>query len=159
MNISTARKLAWSFARTTGLDVDELFQEACLAGLKAEEQSSYDPSRGATKDTFLYWKMKTGLLDYIKKLRREKEKGEDIPVGDDIQVGTEVRYGFLDEVNNLSRAAQEAWNMLYKNPHEYLALGSKKARGELKTQLREQGWSWPKIRQALNELRSLAREG
>ena len=44
-HLNLIRKIAWSFHKTTGLDWDELFQEATLSYLKALK--TYDKKRGA----------------------------------------------------------------------------------------------------------------
>jgi hypothetical protein len=63
-NINLIRKIAWSFHHTTGLDWDDLFQEAALAYL--EGFKSYNPNKGALS-THMWIIMSSHLKNYLKK--------------------------------------------------------------------------------------------
>ncbi len=169
MKLEYARKLAWSFHHTTGIEWEELFGEACLAGVKAENDPRMDLQRSSA-DTFIYKKMESDLKDYAKKISRksiynvqwdESESEEDEeknPPWEKIPTNvTPFSKAVLhDDINALSEAAQAAFNALLETPSEFISLGNKKGRGELKRRLRNQGWSWPKIRLAYRELKEVA---
>ena len=59
------KKLAWSFHKSTGLDWDDLFQEAYIAYRYALEH--YDPNAGASITTFLCVHINNQLKSYYQK--------------------------------------------------------------------------------------------
>ena len=67
MELNIVRKVVWSYARSTGLDFDELCSEAYLAYL--ETAPSYDPSRGK-KTTFL-WNVVRNRINNLLKTKKE----------------------------------------------------------------------------------------
>jgi len=68
-NINLIRKLAWSFHHSTGLDWDDLFQEAALAYL--EGMNTYDPDKGALS-THMWHVITSRLKNYVKQERNWK---------------------------------------------------------------------------------------
>lgn len=67
-DIGLLRELAWSFHKSTGLDWDDLFQEAALAYLEAYK--GYDKSKGKVT-TYMWHVITSRLIDYV---RREKKQ-------------------------------------------------------------------------------------
>jgi hypothetical protein len=63
-DINLIRKVAWSFHETTGLEWNELFQEAALAYLEAK--GNYDPKRGKLS-TYVWNCIVSRLRTYLKK--------------------------------------------------------------------------------------------
>jgi len=65
------RKIAWSYSRSTGLEYDELFSEACLAYL--ESLGHYDPSKGKIS-TYLHHVVNNSLNNLIYKNNRKNNR-------------------------------------------------------------------------------------
>lgn len=147
MEINMARKMAWSFHKSTGIDYEELFSEACLAYCQAEADPNYNPYKAAIT-TFAWQRMRDHLRTYIKK------EYHDVHLGPDNQNDPYEEIEFKDEVNNLSDEAKTICKMIFQSPHEYLDLSSVHARGKIKDQLREAGWSWCKIWNSFREIKS-----
>ena len=66
--LNIVRKVVWSYARSTGLDFDELCSEAYLAYLEAAP--SYDPARGK-KSTFIWRVVQNHINNLLKKNTKE----------------------------------------------------------------------------------------
>lgn len=62
-DIGLIRKIAWGFCKTSRLDYNDLFQEACLAYLKSLE--SYNPEKGALS-TYMWRCISNHLTNYLK---------------------------------------------------------------------------------------------
>jgi len=69
-NINLLRKIAWSFHQSTGLDWDDLFQEAYIAYDKALR--TYDPTRGKIT-THVWYCVHSHLKNYLKEEKQYKE--------------------------------------------------------------------------------------
>ena len=74
-DINLIRKIAWSFHKSTGLDWDDLFQEAALAYLEALQ--SYDKRKGKLS-THAWHCIVSRLKNYWKKEREWQEPLVDI---------------------------------------------------------------------------------
>ena len=74
-DINLIRKIAWSFHKSTGLDWDDLFQEAALAYLEALQ--SYDKRKGKLS-THAWHCIVSRLKNYWKKEREWQEPLLDI---------------------------------------------------------------------------------
>lgn len=66
-NINLIRKIAWSFHKTSGIDVDDLFQEASLAYL--ESMKTYQPNKGKLS-TYVWICINNHLKNFLKKETR-----------------------------------------------------------------------------------------
>lgn len=59
---------AWSFHRTTGIELEELIAEATLAYLIAKQ--NYDKNKGASFITYAYKCINSALIEYQRKLKK-----------------------------------------------------------------------------------------
>lgn len=64
-NYNLIRKIAWSFHQSTGLDWDDLVQEAYIAYIYAKEH--YDPNKKISLATFVWIHMTNHLKTYYQK--------------------------------------------------------------------------------------------
>lgn len=69
-NINLIRKVAWSFHETTGLDWDDLFQEAALAYLEA--MKTYDSRKGKVS-TYAWNCIVSRLRNYLREEKKWQE--------------------------------------------------------------------------------------
>lgn len=135
-HLNIIRSLAWSFHRTTGLDFEELFNEACFHYCRACEH--YKGNKGTKFTTYLYPVIRSRLIDFSKS---EMD-------------WLNARQGYADQESQIP--VYEYWNDLHSDIMEILdwiqahdeelaGMAPKKARGMVKDHLREQGWAWPRI--------------
>src|SRR5690606_19382427 len=103
MELNIVRKVVWSYARSTGLDFDELCSEAYLAYLEAIP--SYDPARGK-KSTFI-WNVVRNHINNLLKMKKE------------VPVDKEAIDILMKERNELDPEqivlAKESWKELFES--------------------------------------------
>lgn len=136
------RKIAMSFSQTTGLEFDDLFQEASLAYLEALR--THDPSRGKIT-THLWHCVHNRLKNYL----RDYKKYATVSIND-VQVNEVVHEIPLFE--NLSETAFEVAKVVLTAPEEFVCLTQEEAKKKLKHALLGEGWSMKKILTGMKEL-------
>ncbi len=160
MELNIVRKVVWSYARSTGMDFDELCSEAYLAYLEAAP--SYDPSRG--KKTTFVWNVVRNHINNLLKMKKE------IPVDKEaIDMLIEERYELDPEQVVL---AEESWRELFESLSPdakmiFLLLNSgevyintdkpREARGIIARELKARGWSENKIWATFREIKQTLR--
>jgi DNA-directed RNA polymerase specialized sigma24 family protein len=140
-NEKLIKKIAWSFAQTTGLEYDDLYQEASLAYLEA--LSSHDPSRGRIT-THLHTCVSNRLKNYIKK----QEKF--LPLDDLDFDKPHSSSPFWEE---LSRNALSVAEIILESPEGFLRLTKRESTKKVKKILLEKGWGQRRIQKGFNELK------
>ena len=101
-NINLIRKIAWSFHFTTGLEWDDLFQEAALAYLVALKY--YDPDRGALS-THMWCSITSHIKNYLKK----QNEWYDVVFP-------------IEEIEEVPSDPDELWEMIGENGKKVLEL-------------------------------------
>ncbi len=156
MELNIVRKVVWSYARSTGLDFDELCSEAYLAYLEAAP--FYDPAKGK-KSTFI-WNVVRNHINSLLKVKKE------VPVDKEaIDMLIEERDEFDPEQVIL---AEESWRELFEslspdakmicllvnNGEVYLNTDKpREARGIIARELKARGWSENKIWATFREIK------
>ena len=151
MEINLVRKIAWSFHRTTGIEFDDLFSEACIAYLQAEEQ--FIANGKGKKTTFLYQAMrnhlswKYGTNKSVQEIQPDDFFEPSYPRTplDDVE--------FKDQIEHLPKEARTICSMILSSPDEYTELAINEVRGVLRQQLREKGWTWSQIWKGFREVK------
>lgn len=143
-NINLIRKIAWSFHTTTGLEWDDLFQEAALAYLQALK--SYDPDKGKIT-TYMWWCMSSHLKNYLK--QHEKYHGVVCPMnGFDLPVSVE------DPFEMISEEAQMVVRKIINQFDKYSMLTPKQAKQEVaREMIEEEEWTWKKLWVNIHDLK------
>ena len=156
MELNLIRKIAWTYSKTTQINFDDLFSEACIAYLKA--QSKYNPDQGIKESTFLWSAMKNHLNSIIPKYKGLETVQKHS--GDSIEWKTPLDSLLIkDQIKSLSKEAQMVCKMIFESPHEFLVLNKPKlSRGRVKDHLRETGWSWSKIWGTFREIKNTLSE-
>jgi len=144
----------WEKSRFTGIEVDDLFQEGCIALLEAE--GKYSPDYGTQFSTFAYWVIKNHLIDVLRKYQEFYEFPDFIPDPTPFPLHNSS-LDFYQHVNNLSEPALELYRIVLDRSPEFFEIPPKKVRGILKEKLRDMGWSWSTIWDAFRELKMLAK--
>lgn len=154
-NINLIRKIAWSFYHTTGLDWEDLFQEAAIAYLEAKD--NYNPGDGKIT-TYLWHCMTKRLNNYLKEQESYKcaqhNGGSGIASLEDITTDPYIETTpFWEE---LSVTAQMIAEVVIASPKPYLEHETRPLSiNRIRRVMRNYGWDWNKTREGLNELRTV----
>ncbi|KKM94686.1 hypothetical protein LCGC14_1195820 [marine sediment metagenome] len=157
--INLIRQITWSFNRTTGIDWNELFGEACLA--YCEALLSYKPEGGSKMSTWLFICIKNKLLTFCTAEHRNKivididfDWTEDIIYPD--YEFFELTFRSLPrsaEFKALPKDCQYVITIILRNPLHY-ALPPRKVLGKIRLHLREEWkWTYPRIWKCMKSLR------
>ena len=138
-NENLLKKIASSFASTTNVDYQDLFQEASLAYFEALR--THDPSR-AVLSTHVWHCVSNRLKNYVKK------ENIDVVFVDDYEQSVTVTP-FWEQ---LSKDAMTVAEIVLDSPMEFLRLGKTHAPKKIKEILMEEGWDKKKIQRSLTEL-------
>lgn len=143
-NINLIRKVAWSFHKSTGIDWDDLFQEAALAYLEALR--THDPKRGKIT-THAWMTMSNSLKYYIEREQRVN------PPSDDIEEARHVSLSYTWLWENIPTECYDVVNCILDHPDRFNGLDLKEARVQLRILLNQEGYSLDKIRGAIRVLK------
>jgi len=157
MELNIVRKVVWSYARSTGLDFDELCSEAYLAYLEAAP--SYDPSIGK-KTTFIWRVVQNHINNLLKKNAKEiatdKEAMETLLEGRE-ELGPEqiiIAEECWEELfNSLSPEAKMIFFLLNSSEVYINTDKPREARGIIARELKAWGWGESKIWATFRELK------
>ena len=140
MELNLIKSIAWSFAKKTGIEFDDLFQEACIIWL--EEESRFDPSKGCKKTTYMHAVLKQQLTNVL--ISGKYQAGNSVENETLNELTPEYYLSMKDMITSLPREAKMLCQMIFESPHEFLISNKPKhCRGQAAKQLRKRGWSWP----------------
>jgi len=149
------RKMAWSYNRTTGMEMEELVSEGnevfvrCLK--KYNEKSLFS--------TFLHNSLKNHFNNLIKKGMAHKNTGitqalnEFIPDNKELQEDSCI---FKSKISALSNTAKEITDIIFNAPADLLRMFPKAflSKHQLTTYLKKKGWNERKINTAYKEIQT-----
>lgn len=143
IDLTDAKKIAWGFQRTTGIEWEELFGEACLAYARAIPK--YNPKKSSFR-TWIYTCMRSHLSLFCSNNQNGKKRE---PLHDNIAAlqPTPSRIDFL------SKDAQLVCKIVVESPTKFYQVSPKLARQEIKNQLRTIGWKWRRIFNTFREIK------
>jgi RNA polymerase sigma factor (sigma-70 family) len=152
-HINLIRKIAWSFHDSTGIDWDDLFQEAAYHYLRALK--SYDPSKKVSLSTYVWNFVKNELILYIRKENMKgmtpiKEPSSTVPLESISMVGY-IPHPYWE---SLSQEAQKAASEILEHPEEFSCLDPLNARLLLRYKLLNNRWPIKNVRNALRDLKA-----
>ena len=142
-NLKLIQRIAWNFHNSTGLEFDDLFQEASIAYLKA--MKSYDSNKGAIS-THCWASITNHLKNYLK----EEKKWYD-PLCD-IETAKKESISNTPFWENLSNDAQGIAKLILESSQRFVYLTTEDACKRIKTMLIEQGWSEKKVNKGIYDL-------
>lgn len=141
-DIGLIRKIAWSFHKTTGIEWEELFQEAAFAYCKGLK--TYNPDKGKIT-TYMYWFIAGHLKNYLaKELKQIPTESLDSAAYQTVEIDN-----FFDK---LSKEAQEIADIVLYTPGKFIKLSSVEAQMRIINILHHRGWSEEKIQVGLVDL-------
>jgi len=149
--VNMARKLAWSFYKTTGEDVEDLFSEAMIAVTKASQ--TFDPAKGTKFTTYATRCIKWTLINWVNGCgKRSQNKAEFLEENKSEPANRiqEMRVEFRDALEILSEDASYVKDLLL-DPEAFLGKPSKGVhyvRKEVERFLIRQGWTQGRVQSA-----------
>jgi len=151
-HLSLIRKITWSFHNSTGIEWDELFGEAVLCYWEAA--LSHNPEK-AKLTTWTTTCITNRLRTFCKKqnaLSSRRKNNKPIPQTHSENFFDVHQSAVFHEMINNSSSTQQIFELIMKEPHQYIGWGGK---GKIKEQLRELGWTWEKIWNGFREMKQL----
>ena len=148
-NLKLIQKIARSFSITTGVDFDDLFQEACIAYLEAVK--THDMSRGKLS-THMWYCIHNRLKNYVK----EEQKHVTVSIEEteiEIEMKTVLEDGLYFE--NLSTEAQTIVATLLDSIEDFVCRPQKDAQMRVQKMLVAKGVPLPKIFRGFRDLQRL----
>lgn len=142
-NINLIRKIAWSFHDTTGIEWDDLFQEAAIAYL--EGLKTYDTKQGAIS-TYMWKVIVSRLINFIK--REETFKKGRIP----LDALTPISCQDSDFLFSLTKDAEEIADIVLTTAKRFGELPYNGVKERIYHLMRAREWSIPRITQAIDDL-------
>lgn len=146
--INLIRSIAWNFYRSSKVNWDELFSEACLA--YCESLRKWSPTKGASQTTWAYVAMRNALINFCK-----KETKNEIPkdVSDWYSPLVVPMYEFFQDDENWTPDTRCIVNMIRENPDRYINSQTTLI-NQIKIDLREvKKWSWQRIWTGVSNLK------
>ena len=158
IELDMARKLAWSFHKSTNIDYDDLYGEALLgyamAVDAAEVRGTYDPEKSAF--TSFAWMCMNHHLCSVIHQRKYKSIGSmelDPKILDYRLPSPDRKLAFKDFLSHLSEEARFVVEMVLKSPVDFLELGRQRGRRKLKGALRDRGMNEQEAIRTLKDIK------
>jgi len=146
-NINLIRKIAWSFHLTTGLEWEDLFQEASLAYCEALDK--YNPERGKLT-TFMWYSISTHLKNYVKKNRKHSEHL--CPIDELTNYESNSSNELFEKI---SEHGSQLLSILVATPEKYDTTLTPSIAMEIVTKMVKTGWKRSMVWSTLKELRNV----
>lgn len=182
-NINLIRKIAWKFQKKTGLEFDELFQEAAYGYCLALEDWDEEKSNGCKLSSFAYRRMYFRLINFCKKEtkrasktssmqnglskgRDKEDQNEPVPSHVLKELGlvfkhTEATEATEEIINEWPEDCQTAAKMVLNAPERFLGETPNFSREgptpkqRVKDALRDKGWTCARVQQTINEMKTV----
>ena len=142
------RSLAWKFYKSSQVNWDELFSEACLA--YCTYASKWDPTKGMKLTSYVYLAIKHELINFCKKEHRNRN-----PEGIERwcnSTSQEPEYEFFYEEIDHSEDVLFILDLLKSDPVKFSKRPTKPS-GQLWQELLERGWSNLRIMHGIKQLK------
>jgi len=167
LELNLARKLAWSFHQSTGIEYEELLGEAIGHYIEAVHKYNPDLSTKTKLTTWATSVMRNRLIRISSKPASYGTQGlsehEQELLEPKAQVGSPEyifrAMEFKELLANLSKDAQDICLMIFGSPEEFLTYSSRKSRMSVKHKLQEMGKKWEfEIREPFAEIKEALKE-
>lgn len=142
-HLNIIRKLAWSFHRTTGINFEDLYSEACLG--YCEGLARFDPHKTITKlETYVYHSIRSILITFTKKLQEEKYQLMDVE-----HPGSTPMYEFFGSFRVKDQDVNFIFDLALSLEDQIHDLTPRAIRGTIVRRLKSEGWGNPRIWKAM----------
>lgn len=148
-NLNLIKKIAWSFHNTTGMEWDDLFQEAALAYHEALE--NYDPGhpRQAKLITYTWHCIESRLKNFVKEQNKWNDRTCSIE-----NVDPNMAIPSNGHLEKLSKEAREIVRVIFSDPCKYSTVSPRLAKKEIARQMIEENhWSWHRVLVGIRDLK------
>lgn len=143
-NLNLVRKIAWSFHATTGIEMEDLYSEACLAYAIAIKK--HNPLI-CKETTFMWYCIQNHLKTYIENLKKKTIPSLSI---EDLKYDSMVDIDLVFE--KLSREAQQVARYILMTPLIYASMDPKKAKRKVLKVMAKNGVPLKQIIIGINDL-------
>jgi len=158
-DINLLRKIAWSFHKSTGLNWDDLFQEAYIAYQHAIQH--YNKSKKIKLSAFIWIHVSNQLksyyqreLDFVHPLKKAYSKALYANINLSSWIPLEEKYCDQHfELEELSKDAQKIAQIVIATPRKFLHLSQIEVRRRLENILCKQGWSKERVLKGIQDLK------
>lgn len=153
----------WKFCGGYGGNVDDLISQANLIFIDAFD--SYDPSKGAKFTTWLTWKIKKGLLDYM---RKERVYVTDIHISNEFieeYPALDRSFSVMELLDEMGQDAYIVLQLFFETPRDVMANivnnynradhAQTAMRNRLQNRLRQMGWTMRRTKKAFEQLKEI----
>jgi len=156
-HLGQVNKMAWSFAKTTGAEFDELKSEGTLALIRAIR--NWDPDKGIQLSTLVQIVVRNQMISYLA-IKKKHSPVEPVDVTCRHASGVQ-RYEFLDTLASMGNEAKEIMKIVFEAPCEVLGIALDSSpctvRVAIKNFLFEMGFTRKEINHGINEIKSVLR--
>ena len=143
-HITLVHKIVWSFYLKTGLDKDDLFQEAYFAYMYALEH--YDPTKGSIS-TFLWIHISNQLTTYLTKQNKIKDPLVDIEILYNMSCNPDTFFdSFTDDAKVIA-------DIVLATTKKFVKLNKDQAIRRIINIMRNRGWSHKRIHYGILNLK------
>lgn len=146
-DLDLIKKLAWTFHKSTGVELDDLIQEAAYAYLKAKKE--FKPEKGKFS-VFVWICMTNHLKNYLNEIRPNLRKNINLVSFEDVSYAPSYTPSFLFE--SLGKEAQQIVNIIFTSPKLYYTLDPAQAKKRIIKVMKNKGWDMPAICQGIYDL-------
>jgi DNA-directed RNA polymerase specialized sigma subunit len=145
--LNLIHKIAWSFHKTTGIELNELFSEACLAYCLALK--NYNPKK-AKITTYMWNCIYNHMKTYLVKYHQKQPK---LLSFEDLKFDKEISFQNIFE--RLSPEAQEIAKIILSSPKKYAIMEKNDVVQKVIRIMKRNGWGWRKIAIGLHDLNNV----
>jgi DNA-directed RNA polymerase specialized sigma subunit len=158
-DINLLRKIAWTFHQSTGLDWDDLFQEAYLAYRYAIDH--YDTNKKVKLSVFIWIHVTNQLRTYHKdelnftyplRMAYSRERYANINLAAWVP-SEEKYYDHHFELEELSEDAQKIAEIVLATAKKFLSLSYPEVCERLENILTRRGWSKERVQEGIHNLK------
>jgi len=144
-NEKLLKKIAWSFSTSTGVEFDDLFQEAALAYLEA--MKTFDPNK-AKFSTYVWHCVSSHLKNYVK---IEKPYMQHLSI-EEPEVLNKPGLSVTNFFDALSFEAQQIAKIMFERSGFYTFAKPVEREKKIRQTMIRRGWDEKKIRVGLHDL-------
>ena len=149
-NINLLRKIVWSFHKSTGVDWDDLFQEAAYAYFTSIEK--YDPKKGKLS-THVWHCVSNHLKNYLREEFKQTGFIDYHEALEDILPNLSTNHPtFFD---SLTDDAKYMANIVLSSQKKFVVLSTEQAKTRLIRIMLKNGWNGKRITKALLNLKKV----
>lgn len=154
-DMNLIRKQAWSFHRTTGIDLEELISVATLGMIYGIKR--YNKDKNTKFSTYVYSLINSQLIDYCKMEKRNRM----LVLSEDLnslcnQICYQPEFDFRSFLQLLPQDLKTIVDMALSS--EEFHIPPKRMRGMIVQNLRALGWSWGRIWKGMKNIKSILNE-